>query len=130
MHCRLLNADIGRLSYSLMTVKLIAGSAQVDVIKTVQDHPSVLLHQQIVPDEQVQMLAAALHPHWTTPHTPSSDSSTALTCCDVSICMRIVQHDKVLKLANWHYGQSFQYLSSFCKKQPLHIIMVLPQLML
>ena len=40
-----------------MTMKLAAGSAQVDVIKIVKDHPSLLLHQHFVLDEQVQTLA-------------------------------------------------------------------------
>lgn len=41
-----------------MTMKLAAGSAQVDVIKVVQDHPSLLLQQNFVLDEQVQEASA------------------------------------------------------------------------
>ena len=40
-----------------MTMKLAAGSAQVDVINIVQDHPSLLLHQHFVLDQEVLKLA-------------------------------------------------------------------------
>lgn len=36
-----------------MTMKLAAGSTQVDVIKTVHKHPSLLLQKSFVLDQQV-----------------------------------------------------------------------------
>lgn len=55
--CRLLNVDMSHLSSRLMTMKLAAGSTQVDVIKIVQDHPSLLLQQSFVLDQQVLLRA-------------------------------------------------------------------------
>lgn len=50
---RLLTADMSQLSSRLLTMKLAAGSAAVDVIKIVEDHPSLLLQQNFILDEEV-----------------------------------------------------------------------------
>ena len=53
--CRLLTADIGHLTSRLLAMRLAAESTDVNVIKVVEEHPSLLLQQIFTVDQQVCM---------------------------------------------------------------------------
>ena len=52
MRLRLLAADLGQLTARLMVMKLAAQSTDVDVVKIVESHPSLLLQKTFLLDQQ------------------------------------------------------------------------------
>ena len=50
---RLLTADMGHLTKRLMAMRLAAEATDVNLLKIVESHPSLLLHQTFTLDQQV-----------------------------------------------------------------------------